>query len=128
MKNLVDCAPPAARSTPSSRARRRSGIERTTPLVAAAVAHGVWSETCVWLGEELPRSWIARLVVKAETVYANNTHFRALLRRPGDIGRDWLWAFSRHWLAALLKRHRPALYARLPGDYSRGHPLPPARE
>jgi hypothetical protein len=99
-------------------------IENDTPLVPQAVASAVWEEASQWLGEELPRAWRVRLTERAEAVYASNARVRRRLRRPGNGGRDWLWAFTRHWLAALIWKHRRALYNRLPASYSVGHPLP----
>jgi hypothetical protein len=106
-------------------------IEQETPLVPRAVASGVWQEAVVWLGEELPRQWQARLTERAEALYASNARVRRQLRSPGNAGRDWLWAFMRHWLAALLWQHRPDLHARLPASFNVGRPLPsppPPRE
>jgi hypothetical protein len=99
-------------------------IEQETPLVPRAVATGVWEEAVAWLGEELPREWQARLTERAEALYANNGRVRRRLRGPGNAGRDWLWTFMRHWLAALLWRHRPDLHARLPAAFNVGCPLP----
>ena len=101
-----------------------ASIQQQTPLVPAAVARGVYSEVSVWLGAELPASWAELLTEKAELVSAHDPRFLRLLRQRGDRGRDWLWAFMRHWLAALLKQHRPTYFAHLPADYSRGQPLP----
>ncbi len=81
--------------------RNRRRIEDDTPIVPEAVAEAVWEEACVWLNEQLPREWIRRLAVRANVAYTRNTHFHRTLRRQGNAGRDWLWAFSRHWLAAL---------------------------
>jgi len=99
-------------------------IEHDTPLVPQAVASAVWEEASLWLGEELPRAWRVRLTERAEAVYASNPRVRRRLRSPGNGGRDWLWAFTRHWLAALIWKHRRPLYSRLPASYSVGHPLP----
>lgn len=103
---------------------RTPQIELDTPLVPRAVAEAVREEAEVWLGEPLPRRWRVELIARANTVYARNPRFRARLRRGADAGRDWLWAFMRHWLAALIQRHRPHLHARLPQSYNVGHPLP----
>ncbi len=100
-------------------------IEHDTPIVPQAIAGGVWEEAVAWLGEELPREWRARLIERAEAVYASNRRVRRRLRGPGDGGRDWLWAFMRHWLACLLSRNRPDLYERLPRSFANGQPLPP---
>jgi hypothetical protein len=78
----------------------------------------------VWLGEPLPRRWIRELVARANTVYAHNQRFHRRIRGNGSTGRDYLWMFTRHWLAALLSEHRPHLHARLPRSYNAGDPLP----
>lgn len=102
--------------------RRR--IQNDTPIVPRAVAEAVWQEANVYLRTELPRPWARRLAVRAQLVYQRNAQFRELLRRDGDAGRDWLWAFTRHWLAALIAKQLPELHARLPGDYHTGRELP----
>jgi hypothetical protein len=103
---------------------RPARIVYDTPLVPEAIAYGVWEEATAWLGAELPGEWLSRLTHRAEAVYASNARARRRLQGPGHAGRDWLWAFMRHWLAALLKRHRPDLYARLPAAFAVGHALP----
>jgi hypothetical protein len=95
-------------------------IEEDTLLVPGAVAAGVWEEAAAWLGEELPRDWLIRLTERAEAVYASNPRVRRRLRGNGDGGRDWLWTFMRHWLASLLRKERPDLFARLPASYANG--------
>lgn len=106
----------------------RPRIETDTPIVPRAVAMSVWAEACAWLGEELPRQWANRLAARADTIYRRNPHFRARLQRGGDAGRDWLWAFTRHWLAARIKQYRPELHVRLPASYNVGGDLPERRE
>jgi len=103
-----------------------STIEKETLLIPIAVANGVWREASTWLGEMLPREWIVDLAVRPEVIYAHNPQFRKLLRGRGNSGRDWLWAFARHWLSGLLFEHRPSLAARMPAGYQSGHPLPSA--
>ena len=98
-------------------------IEHDTPIVPHAVASAVWEEAGTWLGEELPREWLARLMERAEAVYASNARARRRLRSPGNSGRDWLWTFTRHWLAALLWHHRPDLHARLPDSFNVVRPV-----
>ena len=84
--------------------RRARRIEEDTPIV--------------------PRAWRRRLAIRADRVYRRNAHFRDLMGRSGDAGRDWLWAFTRHWLAALLRKHHPELHRRLPAEYNVGASLP----
>jgi hypothetical protein len=100
-------------------------IDWDTPILPHLVAWCVWSDTAVWLGSPLPRRWVRELVGYANTVYAHNDRFRRRINGVGDRGRDYLWMFMRHWLAALLKERRPHLHARLPASFNVGQPLPP---
>jgi len=102
--------------------RRR--IQNDTPIVPGAVAEAVWEEATVYLKTELPRAWVRRLAVRANMIYQRNAQFRKLLHKDGDAGRDWLWAFARHWLAALIRNHFPELHSRLPVEYNTGVQLP----
>jgi len=102
--------------------RRR--IQNDTPIVPRAVAEAVCEEACVWLGESLPPEWTNRLAARANLAYTRSAQFRRMIRRGGDSGRDWLWAFTRHWLAAMIRRRSQRLYARLPAAYSTGASLP----
>ena len=77
----------------------------------------------MWLRQPLPRTWVKRLVTHANEVYAHNARFRRRVRNPGNAGRDWLWTFMRHWLAAMVRRHDRRLFARLPSSYAVGTPL-----
>jgi hypothetical protein len=83
----------------------------------------VWEEASARLQEELPASSVGQLTERANAIYACNPRFRSLIRRSGDAGRDWLWAFTRHWMAGLLSKHRRELYSRLPNSYSVGREL-----
>jgi len=100
-------------------------IELDTPIVPRAIAAAVIEEAGVWLGQPLPRRWIRELTAYANTVYAHNPRFRRKVRGQGTRGRDYLWAFVRHWLAGLMWERRPQLHAHLPNNYCVGHPLPP---
>jgi hypothetical protein len=75
----------------------------------------VCEEASLRLGEPLPRAWVWELAQRANVLYQHNAKFRRLLRKHGDAGRDWLLAFMRHWLYALLASRRPDLCERLPG-------------
>ena len=100
-------------------------IELDTPIVPRAIAAAVVEEAGVWLGQPLPRRWIRELTAYANTVYAHNPRFRRRVCGQGTAGRDYLWAFTRHWLSGLMWERRPQLHARLPNTYCVGHPLPP---
>lgn len=107
-------------------APRTRRIDQDTPIVPRAIAESVCEEVAVWLHEPLPRRWIRELTAQANTVYANNERFARQLRAAGDRGRDQLWVFMRHWLAARLWKQRRHLHARLPASFSIGHALPPS--
>ncbi len=101
-------------------------IDECHSLVPIAAARQVIEKASRWLGVPLHGRYAARLAFQARRCYAHSPSFRAKLRRPGDAGRDLLYVFMRHWLAARLQAERPALYARLPKDYSCGTELPAA--
>lgn len=127
MGMIIDLEYPAATAAAPSRGRglkERPRIEADTPIVPRAVAMSVWAEACAWLEAPLPRTWVNRLAARANAVYARNPRFRQTINRPGPAGRDWLWAFTRHWLAAMILKHRPDLHARLPQTYNAGGDLP----
>jgi hypothetical protein len=102
----------------------RTRIEDDTSIVPRAVAEYMCEEASLWLGEPFPRAWVAELAERANVVYQHNAGFRRLPRRRGNAGRDWLIAFMRHWLCALLAGRRPDLYRRLPNSYAVGRDLP----
>lgn len=114
--------PPPIRRT--RHAEPFSCIAEFTPLVPHAVAEAVHEEASVWLRTELPRSWISELAAKADTVARRNRQFRRLIQRSGDAGRDWLWAFMRHWLSAKILAHDRSLHQLLPSTYASGGELP----
>lgn len=99
-------------------------IDWDTILIPRAVAEGVCEEVQVWVRTALPRRWMWELVGRANTVYAHNRQFRQRIRGPGEQGRDYLWMFMRHWLAAMLKRRRYDLFIMLPTAYAQGRALP----
>lgn len=108
---------------PIARPLRRR-IQNDTPIVPRAVAEAVWQEARVHLQAELPRAWVRRLALRANLVYQRNARFRALIRKNGDAGRDWLWAFTRHWLAPMIWKQHSDLHSRLPAEYAIGRALP----
>jgi hypothetical protein len=102
----------------------RTRIEEDTPIIPDIVAGAVCEEASLWLGEPFPGEWAAELAEHANVVFQHNAGFRRLLRRRGNAGRDWLRAFMRHWLCALLASRRLDLYGRLPAPYAAGGDLP----
>ena len=51
-----------------------------------------------------------------------NRDVRRKLRAAGNAGREYLYAFMRHWLYGLLKAEQPRLAARLPERFANGLP------
>lgn len=89
-----------------------------------AAARQVIEALSLWLGVPLHGRYAARLAFMARRCYAHSASYRAQLRRPGYRGRDALYVFMQHWLAARLHAERPDLYARLPAGYACGADLP----
>lgn len=106
---------------------RRPQIDECRHLVPIAAARQVVEELSVWLGVPLPARYAARLAFQSRRVYAHSGAYRRMVRRRGDAGRDALWMFLRHWLAARLHAERPDLFARLPRSYATGADLPEER-
>ena len=101
----------------------RKTIDVDTPILPLVVADSVVDEAAACLGAEIPRTYSDRLAARADEVYAHNEHFARRIRsvaRGGNVGRDTLYVFMRHWLAGYLKREAPVLFARLPYGYALG--------
>lgn len=92
-------------------------IEDDTPIVPWIVADGVIIDAQHGLGrplsEKMELSLANGLVKKAQVVYKNNESFRKKIRARGNKGRDTLYAFMHHWLAAAIKKRNPALYKQM---------------
>lgn len=93
------------------------------PIIASAVATAVLEEASTWLNHPLPAEWAAVLTFHAETLCAHNARFRRRLDTNGNLGRDRLWSFMRHWLCAIMARELPDQYRRLPSEYNVGRQL-----
>jgi hypothetical protein len=106
------------------RRSRRPQLETSTPIVALAIARQVVEEASLWLGTPLPGRYAAGLAHRARRVFAHSELYRPRFAAAGDAGRDRLYVFMRHWLAARLAAERPALFVRLPRSYCTGEPLP----
>ena len=97
-------------------------IETDTPLLPFVIAEAVVQEAQVFLQCELPEGCAVRLAAKAEHLYEANRDVRRKLRAAGNAGREYLYAFMRHWLYGLLKAEQPRLAARLPERFANGLP------
>ena len=113
----------------SWRASLPGGLERDTLLMPDAIAESVVQEVEAFLGTTLAEDFADRLAAKAHRLYPRHRHFHKMLNRPGNAGRDNLYAYMRHWTAGWLKRERSALYKKLPWEFGQGRRLPqPAGE
>lgn len=111
-------------TVPRRRARAPQ-LEARTPLVALAAARQVVEEAGAWLGVALPGAYVHGLAHRARRTFVHGTAFRRRVARGGEAGRDHLYVFLRHWLAARLQAEQPGLYRRLPRGYAAGAELPP---
>jgi hypothetical protein len=104
-------------------------ISEETPILPVVVADAVIHELAYYLhgkGIELKVSddLADKLADKAEHCYANNPAFRKRIRSKADqgrAGRDWLYAFMRHWLSAEFP-HGSEVWQNLPSDFCVGRP------
>jgi hypothetical protein len=100
-------------------------IEEDTPIVPEIVAGAVVDEAARLApdhaAELLSRraELAAALVEKASATYRANPNsvWSRSIRGGGNRGRDTLYAFMRHWLAADLKRNSPDVFSALPRNY-----------
>lgn len=107
------------------RASLPTHLERDTLLWPRAIAESVCYEVSRFLDEPLPDRYVIWLEAKTQRCYAAHRHFHKRLKSRGNLGRDWLYVYMRHWLASLLKLERPDLYYCLPENFGNGHRLPP---
>ncbi len=110
----------------ATRSRRalRTRFERHTQLVPLAAARQVLEEASLFLGVSLPARYAAGLAFRAERAFVHSPSFRRGFRGRADGGRERLYVYFRHWLAARLQAERLGLFARLPAGYCVGEPLP----
>lgn len=98
------------------------GIERDTLLVPVWIAERVCQEVSRYLNQPTPIGLVGWLDRKARICYERNEHFRKTIRRPVS-GRDWLYAYMRHWTAGWFYENRWHLYKRLPKEFADGKKL-----
>jgi hypothetical protein len=95
---------------------RRQSMEDATALLPEVVADAVIGEVESYVGGDGSlRQYADELGDRARAIYGANADFAKKLRR--ESGRETLYSFMRHWLAALLKKKRPDVFAKLPRGY-----------
>ena len=110
-------------------------ISKETVILPVVVADSVIHELAYYLNAKGIRLEVGdeladKLADKAEHCYAKNPAFRKRLRSQADqgcAGRDWLYAFMRHWLSAEFP-HGSEVHRNLPYNFCVGRPPhdPPA--
>ncbi len=104
-------------------AAQPTALERDTLLVPEWIAESVVQEVESFLKTNLPENFAERLAAKAHRLYPRHRHFKRMLNRPGNTGRNNLYMYMRHWTAAWLKRARSPLFRLLPWSYALGRAL-----
>jgi len=107
------------------RAALPEGIERDTLLMPLAIAESVCGEVSCFLHLDLPERYAIWLEAKAHRCYSAHRHFYKLMQAGGNVARERLYMFMRHWLASFLHLERLDLYHCLPATFSNGKRLPP---
>jgi hypothetical protein len=72
-----------------SQQRRASKIESDTPILPRAIAEAVMEEASLYLGQELPRSWIAKLTFAPKPftpITPNSANSSAANKTPDATG------------------------------------------
>src|ERR1700722_2698373 len=92
----------------------RSAFERDTSLMPWLVAETVCDEVSQFLDVEIPARYAVWLEAKAHRCYSAHRHFYKLMQAGGNVPRDRLYMFMRHWLASFLHLERRDLFHRLP--------------
>jgi len=81
-----------------------TALERDTLLMPDAIAESVVQEAERFLKADIPADFAERLAAKAHHLYPRHKQFCKLLNRPGNMGRNYLYMFMRHWTGSWLKR------------------------
>ena len=97
-------------------------------LLPWVIAECVCQEVSVFLGIQMPRRYARWLTAKAEVCFQKHRYFRRRMRASGNVPRDQLRVYMRHWLSALLGTERRDLWFCLPQSFDLGHPLPPGQQ
>ena len=97
-------------------------MQHETALAPHVVADCVIREVEAAVGVQITngRELADALAYRAEYIYFHNKRWAGLLRRKD--GREWLYAFMRHWLASELLTNHPEIYRKLHYSFANGAP------
>lgn len=109
----------------------RTFIQKTS-LTPVIVLDGIASELATYLKDEGQVQTLYETLRNDETasyiegrsalVFQNNAAFRKALRVRDP--RPFYYSFVRHWLAGVVQAKFPAIFAKLPSNFSMGAPIP----
>lgn len=99
-------------------------IEDDTPILPDVVAESVVEKVEAKYGITLGRAAADRLVARQARLYASNASWRKKMNARGNKGRDTLYAFMLHWLAADMKTRHPSVSRAVAEAAWYGTPLP----
>ena len=109
---------------PTLRSSLPAGMERDTLLMPDVIAESVCAEAERFLDVAFPARYVDGLVIKTHRCYSARRHFYRLMQARGNVARDRLYMFMRHWLASFLHLERPDLFYCLPISFGDGQRLP----
>ena len=89
-------------------------IDEDTAICPEIIAYAVLREVAQFENRNLPKKYASWLARQTRLLYRQNAACRKQIRRPGNAGRDWVYAFCRLWLAARLYRERYQSLLKLP--------------
>ena len=97
-------------------------IEHDTAILPWAMAEAVVDDVQNLTGVSLKNHLAAEkhLEKTAETIYSVNKVFREKVKSEadhGNAGRDYLYAFMKHWLASWLRKHDVKVFKKLPHGF-----------
>ncbi len=104
-------------------------LEDDTSIQSSVVASEVVNELVRYLAKKNPKlsneigsgkGYVLFLVKRQADLYKADATWRERMNASGDKGRDTLYMFMRHWLAAEIKRKQPEVYKVLPSDFANG--------
>jgi len=107
--------------------RKPGNIATDTAIMPWIIADTVIAEvdSChpLKLTQRAARTLADKLAAHADDTYRANAEFRRDMRSKGNRGRDQLYVWMRHWLAAELRTTKPQVFRKLPQSFLHGHKL-----
>lgn len=98
-------------------------IADSTPILPLVIADCVVGEVENYLRRDLPEreAFVTQLAETADQLYKHSPRWHRRIK--GNLGRDYLYSFMRHWLSAMLKDFWPP-FSHVPQTFWSGEQLP----